>query len=179
MADGVPVIEMVPDVAFPLKTAVQPAGKPVGKPMPVAIVVAWVMAAGRDDPIHRVGDEEAAPTVRLPVTTIEPVAFTPGQPDKPSIGTEKLNVPGVTLAATVPETVSTFAFQLAVNPLGKPVAVPMPDAPEVANEIAWIVPPKHTVWLDGAEVGLKATVYPCTVMVPVAFAVPQPTIGML
>ena len=90
MADGVPLIVTVPDVAFPLKTAVQPAGKPVGNPMPVAMVVACVISAGREDPIQIVGVEEAAPTVRLPVTTIEPVAFTPGQPVKPSIGTEKL-----------------------------------------------------------------------------------------
>ena len=39
MAVGVPLMVMVPDVAPPLKTAVQPEGRPVGKPMPVAIVV--------------------------------------------------------------------------------------------------------------------------------------------
>jgi hypothetical protein len=137
MADGVPLIVTVPDVAFPLNTAVQPAGKPVGSPMPVAIVVAWVMPAGsKAEPIHNTGVEEAAPTVRLPVTTIEPDAFTPGQPVKPLIGTEKLNVPGATLAATVPETVKTLAAHDAVNPLGKPVAVPIPVAPEVVYVIA-------------------------------------------
>ena len=137
MADGVPLIVTVPDVALPLKTAVQPAGKPVGSPIPVAIVVAWVMPAGsKAEPIHNTGVEEAAPTVRLPVTTIEPVAFTPGQPVKPSIGTEKLKVPGVTLAATVPETVKTLAAHDADNPVGNPVAVPIPVAPVVENVIA-------------------------------------------
>jgi hypothetical protein len=116
------------------------------------------MFAGRAELMQRVGVDDAAPTVRLPVTTIEPVAFTPGQPVKPSIGTEKLNVPGATLAATVPETVKTLAAHDAVNPVGSPVAVPMPVAPVVAYEIAWIVPPKQTVWLDGAEIGRKATV---------------------
>ena len=156
MADGVPVIEIVPDVEFPLKTAVQPAGKPVGNPMPVATVVACVMLAGRAEPIHSVGVDEAASTVRLPVTTIEPVALTPGQV-KPSIGTEKLKVPGVTLAATVPETVKTLAAHVAVNPVGNPVTAPIPVAPDVEYEIAWIVPPKQTVWLDGADTGRKAT----------------------
>jgi hypothetical protein len=158
MADGVPVIEIVPDVAFPLNTAVHPAGKPVGRPIPVAIVVACVIAAGRESPIQRVGVEDAAPTVRLPVTTIEPVANTSGQPVKPIIGTEKLKVFGVTLAATVPETVKTLAAHVAVNPAGSPVGVPMLVAPVVAYEIAWIVPPKQTVWLDGADIGRKATV---------------------
>jgi hypothetical protein len=132
MADGVPLIVTIPDVAFPLNTAVQPAGKPVGSPIPVAIVVAWVMPAGsKADPIHNTGVEEAAPTVRLPVTTIEPVAFTPGQPVKPSIGTEKLKVPGVTLAATVPETVRTLEAHDADNPVGNPVTAPIPVAPDV------------------------------------------------
>ena len=90
MADGVPLIVTVPDVAFPLNTAVQPAGNPVGNPMPVAMVVACVISAGREDPMQIVGVEEAAPTVRLPVTTIEPVALTLGQEGKPLIGTEKL-----------------------------------------------------------------------------------------
>ncbi len=154
---GVPVIVTVPDVAFPLNTALQPAGKPVGNPMPVAMVVACVISAGRADPMQIVGVEEAAPTVRLPVTTIEPVAFTPGQV-KPLIGTEKLKVPGVTLATTVPETVKTLAAHVAVNPVGNPVTEPIPVAPDVEYEIAWIVPPKQTVWLDGAEVGRKETV---------------------
>ena len=136
MADGVPVIEIVPDMEFPLKTAVQPAGKPVGNPMPVAMVVACVIAAGREPPIQMVGVKVAAPTVRLPVTTIEPVAFTPGQPVKPLIGTEKLKVPGVTPAATVPETVNSLEAHDADNPVGNPIAVQIPVAPVVENVIA-------------------------------------------
>jgi hypothetical protein len=89
------------------------------------------MLAGRAEPIHSVGVDEAAPTVRLPVTTIEPVAFTLGQEGKPLIGTEKLKVPGVTPAATVPETVKTLAAHEAVNPVGSPVAEPIPVAPDV------------------------------------------------
>ena len=91
------------------------------------------------------GVDEAVPTVRLPVTTIEPVALTPGQPVNPLMGTEKLNVPGVALDATVPDTVNTFPAHVAVKPEGNPVAVPIPVAPDVAYEIDWIVPPKQTV----------------------------------
>ena len=67
-------------------------------------------------------------------------------------------MPGVTPASTVPETVKTLETHDAVNPVGSPVAVPIPVAPVVAYEIAWIVPPKQTVWLDGADIGRKATV---------------------
>ena len=67
-------------------------------------------------------------------------------------------MPGVAVEDTVPETVRTFPTHDAVNPVGSPIAVPIPVAPVVAYEIAWIVPPKQTVWLDGAEVGRKATV---------------------
>jgi hypothetical protein len=91
------------------------------------------------------------------LTTIDPVAFTPGQPVKPLIGTEKLNVPGVSVGSTVPDIVRIFDAQFADNPLGSPVTAPIPVAPEVVYEIAWIVPPKQTVWLDGAEIGRKAT----------------------
>ena len=90
------------------------------------------MFAGSAEPIHNVGVEDAAPTVRLPVTTIEPVALTPGQPDRPSIGAEKLKVPGVSVVSTVPDIVKTLAAHVAVNPVGSPVGVPMLVAPVVA-----------------------------------------------
>ena len=128
---GVPLIVTMPVVAFPLNTAVHPGGRPVGVSIPVAIVVTCVMFDGSAEPIQRVGVSDAAPTVRLPITTIEPVALTV-QFGEPLNGTEKLNVPGVTLNATLPDTVKTLPTQAAVNPKGNPVAVPMPVAPVVA-----------------------------------------------
>jgi hypothetical protein len=109
------------------------------------------MFDGSAEPIQRVGVSDAAPTVRLAVTTIEPVALTTEQFGNPLNGTEKLNVPGVTIVSTVPETVKTLPIQAAVNPEGNPVAVPMPVAPVVAYKIDCIVPPKQTVWVVGAD----------------------------
>jgi hypothetical protein len=77
------------------------------------------MFDGSAEPIQRVGVSDAAPTVRFPITTIEPVALTVQFGD-PLNGTEKLNVPGVTLVSTVPDIVKTLADQSAVRPVGKP-----------------------------------------------------------
>ena len=46
------------------QAAVTPAGKPVDEPIPVATVVEWVIAVNAVL-IHKVGDEDAAPTVLL------------------------------------------------------------------------------------------------------------------
>lgn len=61
------------------QSAVTPAGSPVGVPMPVAPVVACVMAVN-GVLIHKVGVEEAAPTVLAGVTVMVPVAFVLPQP---------------------------------------------------------------------------------------------------
>ena len=56
-------------------TAVTPAGKSVAAPMPVAPVVACVILVSAVF-IHRVGLEDAGPTVLSGVTIMVPVAFT-------------------------------------------------------------------------------------------------------
>ena len=66
-------------IVFPAREAVTPAGKPVATPMPVARVVVWVMLVSNVF-IHRVGLEEAAPTVISGVTVIVPVALTVPHP---------------------------------------------------------------------------------------------------
>ena len=66
-------------IVFAAHAALTPAGKPTAAPMPVAPVVAWVILVNAVL-IHKVGVEEAAPTVLAAVTVIVPVAFTLPQP---------------------------------------------------------------------------------------------------
>ena len=72
---GVPLMEIV----FAANTALTPAGKSIAAPIPVAPVVACVMLVS-GVLIHRVGLEEAGPTVLSGVTIMVPVAFTVPQP---------------------------------------------------------------------------------------------------
>ena len=77
----------------------------------------------------------------------------------------------------MPEIVIVFAAQAAVIPAGKPVAVPIPVVPVVV----WVMFVKavliHKVGDDEAAETVLSGV---TVIVPVAFAVPQPPVkGML
>ena len=74
-AVGVPLIVIVLDA----HDAVTPAGKPVAVPMPVAPVVVCVIAVNAVL-MHRVGAEDAVPTVLSGVTVIVPVADTVPQP---------------------------------------------------------------------------------------------------
>lgn len=74
-AVGVPLIMIV----FEAQSAVTPAGSPLGVPMPVAFVVVCVMAV-KGVLIHKVGVEEAAPTVLFGVTVMVPVAVALPQP---------------------------------------------------------------------------------------------------
>ena len=70
-----------------------------------------------------------------------------------------------------------FDAHAAVTPAGKPVGAPMPVAPVVVNVIAVSAVLIHNVGFDDAAV----TVLPgVTVIVPVAFTLPQPPVsGML
>ena len=61
------------------KDAVTPAGNPVAAPIPIAPVVAWVILV-KTVLMHKVGVDEAAPTVLFGLTVIVPVAFTLPQP---------------------------------------------------------------------------------------------------
>ena len=81
-----------------------------------------------------------------------------------------MNVP---LCDGVPLIVKTFADHVEVNPEGKPVAVPLPVAPVVECVIAVIAVLIHNVGEDDAALTVFAAV---TVIVPVAFTVPQPPV---
>jgi hypothetical protein len=76
--------------------------------------------------------------------------------------------------------VTTLLAQLAVTPAGSPVAVPMPVAPVVVCVIGVNTDPTQRVGeLEAAPTVLLVPVF-VTVMVPVAFAAPQPPVkGMV
>ena len=61
------------------QTAVTPAGRPMAVPMPVAPVVVCVMLVSAVL-MHRLGVEDAAPTVLSGVTVMLPEAFTVPHP---------------------------------------------------------------------------------------------------
>jgi len=63
----------------PDHAAITPVGNPVAVLIPVAPVVVWVIAV-RAVLIHKVGVEEAVPTVFAAVTVIVPVALITAQP---------------------------------------------------------------------------------------------------
>ena len=80
-------------------------------------------------------------------------------------------------AVGVPLMVIVLIAQAAVTPVGNPVAVPIP----VATVVVWIIAVSavliHTVGVLDAALTVLAGV---TVIVPVAFTVPQPPVtGML
>ena len=67
--------------------------------------------------------------------------------------------------------VMTSLDQLAVTPEGNPLAVPMPVAPVVA----WVISVKAVFTQSvGVVLAVPAVLSPLTVMVPVAFTLPQP-----
>lgn len=74
----------------------------------------------------------------------------------------------------VPLRVITFDAQFAATPAGNPVAVPIPVAPVVACVIFVIAELTHTV---GDEEAAPAVLTADTVIVPVAFTLPQPPVS--
>ena len=73
--------------------------------------------------------------------------------------------------------VIVLAAHVADTPAGSPVAVPIPVAPVVVCVILVNVVPPHNVGVLDAALDVFAAV---TVIVPVAFTVPQPPVkGML
>ena len=74
----------------------------------------------------------------------------------------------------VPLIVITFEAHVAPTPAGKPVTVPIPVAPVVACVIFVSAVLMHNVGVDDAEPTVFAGV---TVIVPVAFTVPQPPVN--
>ena len=78
------------------------------------------------------------------------------------------------LAVGVPLIVIVFPAQAAVTPAGKPVATPMPLAPVVVCVIGVKAVLIHNVGVLDAAL---AVIFAVTVMVPVAFTVPQPPVN--
>ena len=74
----------------------------------------------------------------------------------------------------MPLIVIVFPDQLAVTPVGRPVAVPIPVAPVVVCVIFVSAVFIHNVGVDDAT---PAVFDVTTVIVPVAFAVPQPPVN--
>jgi hypothetical protein len=70
--------------------------------------------------------------------------------------------------------VIVFDAQAAATPVGKPVAVPMPVAPVVVCVIAVSGVLIHNVGVEDAAV---TVLFAVTVIVPVAFTVPQPPVS--
>ena len=85
-----------------------------------------------------------------------------------------MNVPE---AVGVPLIVIVFDAQAAVTPAGRPVAVPIPVATVVACVMAVKAVLMHNVGVEEAD---PTVLDSATVIVPVAFTLPQPpTSGML
>jgi hypothetical protein len=82
-----------------------------------------------------------------------------------------------TAVVGVPLIVIVLPDHAAVTPAGSPVAAPMPVAPVVV----WVMAGSGVFTQSvGVEDGAAAVLAGVTVMVPVAFAVPQPPVsGML
>ena len=77
----------------------------------------------------------------------------------------------------MPLIVIALAAHEVVTPAGSPEATPMPVAPVVLCVTDDIAVPIHT---DGLEEAAPTVLFALTVMVPVAFAEPQPPVsGML
>ena len=81
----------------------------------------------------------------------------------------------VPAAVGVPLIVITLLAQTAVTPAGKPVAVPMPVAPVVAIVMDG-VKAVFTISVIGDAVPAEFGVHADTVIVPVAFTLPQPPV---
>lgn len=83
----------------------------------------------------------------------------------------------IPVSVGVPFKVIELDAQLAFTPLGNPKGTPIPVAPVVAWVTVGIAVFTHT---DGLVEGTPAVLMAVTVMVPVAFTLPQPPVrGML
>ena len=80
----------------------------------------------------------------------------------------------VPVAVGVPLIVMVLFAHAAVTPVGKPVAAPIPVFPAVVCEIAVKTVLTHTVGVLDAAL---AVLFGVTVIVPVAFTVPQPPVN--
>ena len=160
-------------IVFEDHAAVTPAGKPVAVPIPVAPVVAIVMLV-RAVLIQRVGVLDGAPAVLFGVTVIVPVAVFVPPVQPPVIVTVYVNVPET---VGVPLIVTVFELHEPVTPAGKPVTV-APVAVVVVYVMFVIAVLMHRVCALVPAAELKDIVlFGVTVIVPVAFTVPQPPVN--
>ena len=104
----------------------------------------------------------------LGAARIVPVAFTLPQP--PVRGMMYVNPPD---PFGVPLTVIVFEAQEAVTPAGSPDGVPIPVAPVVVCVMDGMAVPMFTVGVEEAALAVLV----CTVIVPVAWALPRPPVS--
>ena len=141
----------------------------MGVPTPVTPEVVCVIAGEYSVLIHSVGVSEASPTLIIGVTVMIPQARISLQP--PVNGIQYSKVPAT---VGVPLMVMVLAVQEAVTPSGKPSGAAIPVAPVVVivilGESGVLI---HNVGISGV-----VTVFHCvTVILPVAFIVPQSPIS--
>jgi hypothetical protein len=74
----------------------------------------------------------------------------------------------------VPLIVTVFEAHDTLTPAGSPVGVPIPDAPVVVCVIAVSAVLTHS---DGSEDAADTVLFDVTVIVPVAFTLPQPPVS--
>ncbi len=82
-----------------------------------------------------------------------------------------MNVPAT---VGVPLIVIVLLAQVAVTPVGKPIAVPIPVAPVVVNVIGV---KGELIQSDGVVEGAVVVLFGSTVNVPVALTVPHPPVS--
>ena len=141
--------------------------------MPVALVVVCVMEV-KGVLIQRVGDDEADPATISGVTVIVPVIVFVPPVQPPVIVTVYVNVPD---SVGVPLIVTVFELHEPVTPAGNPVTV-APVASVVAYVMFVIAVLMHRVCALVPAAELKAIVlFGLTIIVPVAFTVPQPPVN--
>jgi hypothetical protein len=169
---GVPLIVTV----FELHESVTPAGKPVTV-APVAVVVVYVMfviAVLMHRVCALVPAAELKDIVLFGVTVIVPVAVFVPPVQPPVIVTVYVNVPET---VGVPLIVTVFELHEPVTPAGKPVTF-APVAVVVVYVMFVIAVLMHRVCALVPAAELKDIVlFGVTVIVPVAFTVPQPPVN--
>jgi hypothetical protein len=167
-------------IVFPAHVADTPEGKPLAPltpsfAIPVAPVVVCVISV-KAVLIHKVGVEEAAPTVLSAVTVMVPVALTAPQPP-----VNKMLYGNAPATLGVPLMVIVFPAHVAEVPAGKPLApstpsLAMPVAPVVVCVMSVKAVLIHKVGVEEATLAVLSAV---TVMVPVALTVPHPPVNKI
>jgi hypothetical protein len=175
LAVGVPAIVIV----LPDQLALTPAGNPFAPEtplfdIPVAPLVVCVTFVSRGVLIHNVGEDDAALTPLTGEIVKVPTAFTIPQPPVNGI-----IYPKTPELVGVPLKVIVFPDQLALTPGGKPFA-PVTPSSEIpfAPVVESVIADKETLIQELAvEEGAPTVLFGVTVIVPVAFTLPQPPVN--